>query len=121
MTETIPPAGKITIAPEVLLTIAQLTAQNVTGVSRLSQEPVDGIRGIFRRSKLCEGVCIQVQDDTVNADIYVILQKEVNVREVSRNIQSSVARAISEMVGMQVGRINIHIDDIDFHTEFEAS
>lgn len=121
MKKATPPAGKITIAPEVLSTIAQLTTQSVTGVSRLSQEPTDGIKGILRRSKLQEGVYIQVQEDIVNADIYVILQKDVNVREVSRNIQSSVARAISEMVGMQVGRINIHIDDIDFQTSLEAS
>jgi uncharacterized alkaline shock family protein YloU len=121
MTEIPPTAGKITIAPEVLSTIAQLTTQNITGVSRLSQEPADGIRGILKRSGSQEGVNIHVQDDTVNADIHVILQKDVNVREVSRNIQTSVARAISEMVGMRVGRINIHIDDIDYQTEFEES
>jgi uncharacterized alkaline shock family protein YloU len=36
------------------------------------------------------------------------------VRQVSRNVQKSVARAISDMVGMEAGKINIHIEDIDF-------
>jgi len=44
----------------------------------------------------------------------VILKNDVNVREVSRMIQQEVNRAISEMVGMQVGRVNVHIEDIDY-------
>jgi uncharacterized alkaline shock family protein YloU len=68
---------------------------------------------MFKRG-ISEGIALNVEDNTVFADIYVILQNEVNIREVSRNIQEKVARAISETVGMEVGRINIHIEDIDF-------
>jgi uncharacterized alkaline shock family protein YloU len=42
------------------------------------------------------------------------------MREVSHNIQYEVARAISEMVGMPVGRVNIHIEDIDYPVEAEV-
>jgi uncharacterized alkaline shock family protein YloU len=38
----------------------------------------------------------------------------MNVRKISREIQERVSRAISEMVGMEVGGVNIHIMDIDF-------
>ncbi|MQC26547.1 MAG: Asp23/Gls24 family envelope stress response protein [Chloroflexi bacterium] len=41
-------------------------------------------------------------------------QNDVNLRQVSRTIQDDVARALTEMVGMQAGQINIHIEDIDF-------
>jgi len=34
--------------------------------------------------------------------------------EVCRNIQNQVARSINEMVGMEVGRVNVHVEDIDF-------
>jgi uncharacterized alkaline shock family protein YloU len=50
----------------------------------------------------------------VFADIYVVLMSGRNVRDVSREIQSRVSRAISEIVGMDVGGVNIHIMDIDF-------
>ena len=40
--------------------------------------------------------------------------ENVNIREVSRNVQQNVARAIQEMVGMDVGLVNIHIEDIDY-------
>lgn len=110
--------GKTTIAPEVLLTIARLTTLGVAGVSRMSSLP-GGVNRIFNRS-MGEGVRIDLKDDIVTADLYVILKNEVNIREVSRNIQVKVARAISDMVGMQVGRVNIHVEDIDFPEEKEG-
>ncbi len=103
---------KITVSPDVLLTIARLTTLQVDGVSRLS--PVKaGVNRLFKRG-YGEGVRIELEDDTVFADIYVILNHDVNIRDVSRNIQNDVGRAFSEMVGMQIGRINIHIEDIDY-------
>jgi len=111
--------GKTTIAPEVLLTIARLTTLDVTGVSRMSPVP-GGVNRLFKRG-ISEGVRIDIkEDDTVFADLFVILQNDVNIRDVSRDIQHKVARAISEMVGMQVGRVNVHIEDIDYPTEPEA-
>ncbi len=120
MAEPSRPVGKTTIAIDVLLTIARLTALSVPGVSRLSDTKSTGVKGIFKRGQSSEGVCIEVQDDTVYVEMYVILENDVNIRDVSRKIQYDVARAISDMVGMRVGRINIHIEDIDYPTEPEA-
>jgi uncharacterized alkaline shock family protein YloU len=112
MAQATRPPGKTTIAPEVLVSIARLTALNVQGVRRLSLAPND-INRLFRRG-VNEGVVIRVENDTVYADIHVVLNRDVNVRDVSRSIQTQVTRAFSEMVGMEVGRVNIHIEDIDF-------
>ena len=77
-----------------------------------------GANRLFNR-RFGEGVRIDIQEDTVSADIYVILKNDVNIRDVSRMIQQNVSRAISEMVGMSVGRVNIHIEDIDYAAEIE--
>lgn len=106
------PPGKTTIAPEVLLTIVRLTALKVDGVSELSTVP-GGVNRFFRRG-YGDGVRIEIEDDTVYADLYVILDNNINIRQVSRQVQKDVSRAISEMIGMRVGRINIHIEDIDY-------
>ena len=45
---------------------------------------------------------------------FLILKENVNIREVSRNVQQNVARSIQEMVGMEIGEVNIHIEEIDF-------
>ncbi len=112
------PPGKTTIAPNVLLTIARLTTLNIKGVNRMCQLP-GGVNRVFDRGYE-EGVRIRVEGDLVFADLYVILDNDINVREVSRNIQNDVSRAISEMVGMEVGRINVHIEDIYYPAEMET-
>lgn len=111
--------GKTTIAPEVLLTIARLTTLEVPGVSRMGNVPA-GVNRFLKRG-IEDGVRIDISDDKVYSDIYVILKNDVNIREISRNIQGQVSRAISDMVGMQVGRVNIHIEEIDYPEETDLS
>lgn len=110
--------GKTTIAPEVLLSIARLSALSVQGVSRLSTTPTDVNQFLKRGAH--EGVKITVENGVVYADIYVVLTRDVNVRDVGRAIQAKVTRAISEMVGMEVGKVNIHVEDIDYHQVTES-
>ena len=110
--DNIKPVGKTTIAPEVLVSIAQMTALGVPGISRLSNVPTKVNRWLDRGSD--EGVHIDVEDGMVFADLYVIVECDVKVREVAEEVQGQVARAISDMVGMDVGNVNIHIEDIDY-------
>lgn len=104
--------GKTTLAPEVLLTIASKSTMSVEGVSHLAPVP-GGFDRLFRRGN-ADGVQITVEDGIVYLDLYVVLKKDVNVREVSRTVQQQVARAIAEITGMEVGHVNIHIEDIDY-------
>jgi uncharacterized alkaline shock family protein YloU len=119
MQESVESPGKTTIAPDVLHTIARLTTLNVDGVSRMCPAPAVKMNRLFKRGQ-AEGVQIEVKDDTVYADLFVIIHNNHNIREVSLNIQRSVARAITEMVGMRVGRVNVHVEDIDYPMGIEA-
>lgn len=111
-------SGKTTIAPEVLVTIARLTATSTPGVARLATV-AGGVNKFYRRG-VNDGVRIMVENNTVYADIYVILKRDINIRDVSRNLQNQIGRAISEMVGMEVGKVNIHVEDIDYSPEKQA-
>ena len=103
---------KTTIAPDVLITIARLSALSVPGVSHMAQV-TGGVNRLFKRG-IHDGVRIEVEDNVIVANLYLVLHKDVNIREVSRNVQSQVARALHEMVGMDVGEVEIHIEDIDY-------
>ena len=110
--------GKTTVSPDVLITITRLSALSVPGVSRMAQVP-GGVNRLFKRG-IGDGVRIQVEDNVVSANLYLILRQHVNIREVSRNVQHQVARALQEMVGMDIGGIEIHVEDIDVDEESEA-
>jgi uncharacterized alkaline shock family protein YloU len=106
------PIGKTTISPEVLVSIALLATVGVEGVSRMVPGPRD-VNTLFKKG-LNEGVALAVEDDVVFADVYVNLKQGVKVRDICRQIQNQVSRSISEMVGMEVGRVNVHVEDIDY-------
>ena len=112
------PQSKTTVSPDVLITITRLSALSVPGVSRMAQVS-GGVNRLFKRG-LGDGVRMEVKDNVVRADLYLILKRNVNLREVSRNVQSQVARALQEMVGMDIGGIEIHIEDIDIDEDLEA-
>lgn len=116
--EEIRTIGRTTIDPDVLVTIARLTALEVPGVSRMFPVPRNVNRLLARGAN--EGVKLEIQDDMVFADLYLVLNNGVSIMEVSHQVQAEVARSISEMVGMRIGQINIHIEDIEFSTESEA-
>ncbi len=104
---------KITIAPNVLLTIARLATLGVEGVARMGNTP-GGIGRLFRRAPSANGVQMVVNDQTVVVDIYIIIEPDVNVREVCHQVQREVTRAIEEMVGMEVLAVNVHVEDVAF-------
>lgn len=103
--------GKTTIAPEVLVSIAQLSTLGVEGVCRLTPGPRD-VNTLFKKG-VTEGININIENNVVFADIYVVLKQDVVVRDVARNIQNQVSRSIAEMVGLEIGHVNVHVEDID--------
>jgi uncharacterized alkaline shock family protein YloU len=110
--------AKTTVSPDVLITITRLSALSVPGVSRMAQVP-GGVNRLFKRG-IGDGVRIAVEDNVIVANLYLILKQNVNIREVSRNVQHQVARALQEMVGMDIGGIEIHIEDIDVEDATET-
>ena len=106
------PLDKTTVAPDVLVTIARLSALSVPGVSRMANV-TGGVNRLFKRG-VHDGVRIGVEDNVIVANLYLILKKDVNIREVSRNVQGQVARALQDLVGMDVGEVEIHVENIDY-------
>lgn len=104
--------GTITIAPQVLLTIARLTTLSVPGVAAMSSSLVGNVGRLLGRRSLSEGIHVQVEDDVVYLDLHILVEPDVNLLELGRQIQQATARSINDMLGMQVGEVNVHIEDV---------
>jgi uncharacterized alkaline shock family protein YloU len=107
-------AGKTTLTPDVFLTIARMAALEVDGVHSVAPTK-GGKKGSFGRHK--EGVRLKIEDNNVFVDLFLVLENDVNIREVSRKVQLTVARAITEMTGLEASHVNIHIEDIHYQSE----
>jgi uncharacterized alkaline shock family protein YloU len=111
------PRDKVTIAPSVLLTTARYATLGVEGVARMGNMP-GGVDRIFRRNPAARGVIMVVndQEQTVVCDLYIVVEPDVGMGEVSYNVQREVARAIHEIVGMEALAVNVHIEDVAYDT-----
>ncbi len=98
--------GKITIAPEVLETTARLTALAVPGVVRLVSPA--GMRRLLKPG----GVKVEVTDRRVYVKLYVVTEPHINMLNVGHQIQDEVTRAIQNMIGMDVGAVDVYIEDV---------
>jgi uncharacterized alkaline shock family protein YloU len=104
--------GKISIAPDVLATVAAYAALSVPGVAGLSGRPALPVERLLRRVTVSEGVSVAIVDGAATIDLYLIYDRTVNMLEISRQVQGEVVRAVEETVGMAVGEVNVHVADV---------
>lgn len=100
--------GTVVISPAVLSTIARLTTLSVPGVVAMSRQGVQRLLQSHRG----DGIKVQVVDGAVILDIFIVAATDVNMLQLSREIQAQVTRAIHEIVGMAVQEVNVHILDV---------
>lgn len=105
--------GRIEVAPEVLVTIARYAVDNIDGVAQMVSPPSDIVRQ-FQRGLRQDGVVLDLSENKVRFNIYVIMDPHVNLMETSRKIQATVAEAIDTMIGIPVDAVNVFVDDVHY-------
>jgi uncharacterized alkaline shock family protein YloU len=104
--------GKTTIAPNVLTTIVRLTTLATPGVTRLAS----AANSALRPGQQPDGVKLFYHGEDITVDVYIVITASENVHLVAEEVQKRVIRAISEMVGMQVVQVNVHVSDVDIES-----
>ena len=106
------PPGKVTVSPAVLMTIAHMSARGVPGVQTVGR--LHSTRAVRLRGRRGSGVSLVNQDGVITGDMFLVVKAGFNVREVCREVQKQVARALQEMTGMSVAQLDIHVEDINY-------
>lgn len=105
--------GAVRIAPEVLATIAALTARNVPGVVRLEGGFAGEVGKFIRRGHALEGVKINVANNEVWVELHLVVKPDVSMYQTGREVQDAVANAVEMMVGMPVHAVDVYIEDVE--------
>lgn len=105
------PFGVIRVARPVLSTIVINTVLQIAGVVRMAQV-TDQWSRLLGREVPREGVVLTIKNNTVSADLYIIVASGSSIVEVGTVVQEEVAAAIEEMLGMQVQDVNVYIQDV---------
>ena len=103
----------VRVAPNVLATIAGLTAMSVPGVLRMSGGLASGVSRLVKRDDVTRGVRLRMRDDKVHLDIHVVVEQGADLVRVGSQIQRDVAQAIDRMVGVPVAEINVYVQDME--------
>ncbi len=103
---TIP--GKITVAPDVIETIARFAAQGVPGVHGLAdRDEFDRLLGLGTQV-----VDVQVRGGQVLVDLHLVARPNISLLQLGRAVQHEVTRSIQKMIGMPVEMVNVYIEDV---------
>lgn len=106
--------GVVSVAPEVIITIAKRTATDVPGVARLVPQGASGVGRMFRGGA-GDGVSVAIsKEDTVTVELTVVANADANIVDLGKTLQNALKRAIEEIVGMHIEAINVNVEDVTF-------
>lgn len=105
--------GTVRIAPSVLATIVSLTVRSIRGVVGPTSVNRPPGRVLHRpNTGSAPGVILQVRNDGVIADVYIVAQPDANLKDLGIEVQKRVREAMDHMVGMPVEQVNIYVEDV---------
>jgi uncharacterized alkaline shock family protein YloU len=103
--------GVVRVARSVLSTIVINTALEIPGIVRMAHINDQWTRFLGREFPR-QGVALLVRDNSVSANLYIVVESGVNIVEVGTAVQEKVAEALEHIVGMQVNEVNVYIQDV---------
>lgn len=105
--------GIVKISDEVVEVIAGLAASEIDGIEGMSTTLVGGITQILSGKKnLSKGIKVNVEEDSANIDIYVVVKYGIKIPEVAIKVQDNVKKSVESMTGLNVSAVNIYVQNV---------
>ncbi len=112
--------GNIKISVDVVSTIAGIATSEIKGVAGMYGTFAGGIAEMFGAKKNpAKGVKVDMNNTNVTIDLYIVVDYGVRIPELSWEIQESVKNNVETMTGLDVLKVNIHIEGVSFEKEKE--
>jgi uncharacterized alkaline shock family protein YloU len=110
--------GKVEIAPEVIEVISGIAAAEVSGLFAMRGNFASGVAERFGRTTHSKGVKVELTENGILIDLYVILYYGVSIPKVAQELQSSIRQTVKNMTALEIDEINVHVvgiqmDNID--------
>jgi uncharacterized alkaline shock family protein YloU len=116
------PVGNIKISVDVVATIAGIATTEIEGVAGMYGTFAGGIAEMLGAKKNpSKGVKVDMTDTEVSIDLYIVVDYGVRIPELSWEIQENVKNSVETMTGLEVKKVNIHIEGVSFDKENEES
>lgn len=105
--------GSVSVNEEVLLKVAGYAALECYGiVGMAAKRTTDGFVQLMGRENLGRGVRVRPAADSVDVDLYIIVEYGISISAVASTIIDTVKYKIEHLTGVKVGQINVSVEDI---------
>lgn len=104
--------GTISIADDVVASIAGIAALEVKGVSKLNGNITKELAGKLGKKNLAGGVKVDIANGIVAVDLSVEMEYGNSIKKVSEEIQSKVKQSVENMTGLKVSVVNVVVAGI---------
>ncbi|MCC8169454.1 MAG: Asp23/Gls24 family envelope stress response protein, partial [Oscillospiraceae bacterium] len=109
------------ISVDVVSTIAGIATAELEGVADMYSSFAGGIaERLGAKKNPSKGVKVEMTDDTVSIDLYIVVEYGVRIPELAWEIQENVKNNVETMTGLSVEKVNIHIEGVSFAKEAEG-
>ena len=106
--------GVTRVANDVVAWIAALTALQVDGVHAMSRPGGQSIERILRRRVAHRGARVELRDDGLRIDLWIVMEAGANVAAVGAHVQRAVGDAIRRMLGLPLEAVNVFVSEVVF-------
>jgi len=105
--------GRIEVSPTAIGSLASQAVLECYGVVGMaSKDLASGIVQILQPASHRRGVDVQLDDDELVIDLYVVMEYGTRIAVVARNIQSAVKYAVEKALSAPVATVNVHVQDL---------
>lgn len=112
--------GKVEIAPEVIEVIAGISATEVDGLYAMRGNFASDVAERFGKKAHSKGVKVELTDEGVAIDIYVILKFGVSIPQIAQALQTNIRQTLETMTAIKLQEINVHVVGIHMEGKEDA-
>ena len=106
--------GKVLIDENVIATYAGSVAVECFGIVGMAAVNMkDGLVKLLKKDYLTHGITVTVDENNkITIDFHVIVSYGVSINTVSDNLIETVKYKVESFTGMQINKINIHVEGV---------
>lgn len=103
--------GGVTISQHVIAKLAGRAAAATYGVVAMQDRPAKKLTRFFG-GEATQGVELSQHEGKVDIGLHVVMERGVNIAQVTANLQEQVRYQVAEIGGVPVGEINVRVEDL---------
>ena len=104
--------GRITIAEDVIASIARIATEKVDGIAQSDGGSSGGLRSIFGAEDVAPNIKTELSETNVRVELRISVEYGYPVHEVAQGVQRNVQQDIEQLAGVMVSNVDVYVKKV---------